>query len=453
MQTENYKWIVREDNIEHLLSNNQLEHRTVVTICVKDLKTNLIVPHPITHFIKAKYEFKGKSLSSQLNPARELVKFLNFINEQLTAENPEFQCLQKKGFRGLTFLHGARYITYCTEKRFTVKNCEEERRLSYKYVRGHIERYLVHFYDYLEAMDIIDEEIELDRYFDRRNEEIIISPFTEPIYDTHYPSIDDGGLIRNKLKDFGDNDPNKRNKMVYEFLEEARRVSSDIAFGIALQIFAGLRRGEVVNLTATSIPTNFLDGSNYIAVYDNQQRLFKHLKNTIKEQVKRPRIQPVLPSTYLKEIYDAHMKMNEKVKKENTFAFFVDENGHTISGGMYERKFAKVKYAYIDRLAKTPGRYSDFHTLETTVWGTHIGRGIFTAYLFDRVQDDRQMAIARGDISTESAKSYIDYRNAISNFQMAMEIMSSEDLVELNNIEKAINENWDWEVFRNDFND
>ena len=120
-----------------------------------------------------------------------------------------------------------------------------------------------------------------------------------------------------------------------------------------------------MNLTPATVPTDFLGGSNYIAVLDNQYCLFKHLKNTIKEQVKRPRLQPVLPSAYLKELYDAHMKMNAKVKKTNSYAFFVDEKGRTISGGTYEKKFAKVKYAYIDRLSDTPVVYRTLKCLMT----------------------------------------------------------------------------------------
>jgi hypothetical protein len=290
-------------------------------------------------------------------------------------------------------------------------------------------------------MELLDEEIEFDTYVNRRGNEVIITPFDQPSFDTQYPSTDDP--VRNKLKDFGD-DPEKRNKLVYEFIEEARRVSPDIAFGIALQIFSGLRRGEIVNLTPATVPTDFLSGSNYIAVLDNQYRLFKHLKNTIKEQVKRPRLQPVLPSTYLKELYDAHMKVNAKVKKTNHYAFFVDEKGRTISGGTYERKFAKVKYAYIDRLATTSSRYSDFKMLDDAIWGTHIGRGIFTNYLYGMGLDDRQMAIARGDKSTQSAKDYIDFRNAISNFQMAMEVFSTKEKLDVGN---ALANKWNWEVF------
>src|SRR5699024_12821140 len=125
-------------------------------------------------------------------------------------------------------------------------------------------------------------------------------------------------------------DPEKRNKLIYEFIEEARRVSPDIAFGIALQIFAGLRRGEVVNLTTATVPTDFLSGSNYIAILDNQYRLFKHLKSTIKEQVNKPRLQPVLLSSYLREIYVIHMKMNDKVKKVNPYDFLFVNIGRTI---------------------------------------------------------------------------------------------------------------------------
>lgn len=430
MNLERYEWITKQTTVEHLLGNNTIEPRKVVTIGVKDKETGLVVPHPITHFIKQKYEFKGKSLSSQLNPARLVVQFLNFINEQITLGNQEFQTLPEKGIRGLSLIHGARYITYSTEKK-----------LSYNYVRTQIERYLVHFYDYLSNMELLDENIELDTYITKSGKETIISPFMDPTLDTQYPPTD--SHILKKLKDFGD-DTEKRNRIVFEFLEEARRVEPDIAFGIALQIFGGLRRGEIVNLTAACVPTDFLNGSNFVAVLDNQFLLFQHLKNLTKEQVKRQRLQPIFPSSYLKELYNAHMKMNAKINKMNPYAFFVDEKGRTISGGTYERKFAKVKQAYLERLRVTSGRYSDWKMFSESIWGTHIGRGLFTNYLYGLGLDDRKMAIARGDRSTESAKSYIDYRNAISNFQEAMEFFSTNELLD---VEKTLNNNWDWKVF------
>ncbi|RFB15072.1 hypothetical protein DZB84_14290 [Bacillus sp. HNG] len=430
MRLENYRWFATETKIEHLLNNNQLEEKTVVTIGVKDKNTGLPVPHPITHFIRQKYQYQGKSLSTQMNPAREIVKFLNFLNEQIILGIPEFQIISEKGFRGLQLIHGARYITYCAEKK-----------LSYKYVKHSIERYLIRFYEYLADMKLLDEEIEFDTYVNRQGDEVIITPFDHVSLNTQYPTTDDP--VRNKLKDFGDN-PVKRNKLVYEFIEEARRVSPDIAFGIALGFFAGLRRGEIVNQTKATIPTDFLDGSNYIAVLDNQYRLFKHLKNTTKEQVKRPRLQPVLPSAYLRELYDAHMIMNAKVRQDNPYAFFVDEKGRTISGGSYEKKFAKVKYAYIYKLANTSGRYSDFRMLDEAIWGTHIGRGVFTNYLYSMGLDDRQMAIARGDKSTLSAKEYIDYRNSLSNFQEAMNAFSNTETLDMGNV---LGNKWNWEVF------
>lgn len=427
MKLEKYKWFVTETKIEHLLGNNQLEDKTVVTIGVENINTGLQVPHPITHFIRQTYQYKGKALSSQMNPAREIVKFLNFIFEQITLGKPEFQTISEKGLRGLKLIHAARYITFCAEKK-----------LSYKYVRYSIERYLISFYDYLTKLELLDEVIEFQTYVNRKGDEVIMTPFDHPSLDTQYPSTDE--KVKNKLKDFGD-DPEKRDKLVYEFIEEARRIAPDIAFGIALQIFGGLRRGEVVNLTCATIPTDFLCGSNYIAILDNQNRLFKHLKNTTKEQVKRPRLQPVLPSVYLKELYDAHIKMNAKVKKINPYAFLVDEKGQTISGGTYEKKFANVKFAYVDRLLTIPGRYSDFKILNDAIWGTHIGRGIFTNYLYHLGLDDRQMAIARGDRSTQSAKAYIDYRNAISNFQDAMEVFSNTETIDVGIV---LDNNWSW---------
>ena len=430
MNLEKYRFVAREVLIEDLLGNNTLEEKRVIVIGVEDKETGIIIPHPITHFIRQKYQFKGKSLSAQMNPAREIVKFLNFIYEQISLGKPEFQMLREKGLKGLQLIHGARFITHLSEKK-----------LSYKYIKYQIERYLIRFYKYLTDMELIEQKIEFYTYVNRLEEEVIITPFDHPNFDTKYPSTDNP--VRNKLKDFG-NEPEERDKLVWEFIEEARRVSPDIAFGIALQIFGGLRRGEVVNLTPANIPTDFLSGSNYIAVLDNQYHLFNHLNDTKKEQVKRPRLQPILPSAYLKELYDDHMLMNSKVKKLNPYAFFVDEKGRTISGGTYERKFAKVKYAYIDRLAETPGRYSHFKMLADSIWGTHIGRGLFTNYLFSMELNEKQLAIVRGDKSTQSSKDYIDYRNAISNFETAMEVFSTQETLDVGNY---LSKKWDKGVF------
>jgi len=430
MGLERYRFVAKEVLIEDLLGNNTLEEKRVIVIGVEDRVTGIIVPHPITHFIREKYDIKGKSLSAQMNPAREIVKFLNFIYEQIILGKPEFQILREKGLKGLQLIHGARFITHLSEKK-----------LSYKYVAYQIERYLICFYEYLTDMELIDQEIEFHKYVNKRNEEVTITPFNHPSLSTKRPSTDHP--IRDKLKDFGKK-PEVRDRLVWEFIEEARRVSPDIAFGIALQIFGGLRRGEVVNLTPANIPTDFLSGSNYIAVLDNQYRLFNHLKDTKKEQVKRPRLQSVLPSAYLKELYDAHMLMNSKIKKINPYAFFVDEKGRTISGGAYEKKFAKVKYAYIDRLAATPGRYSHFKMLADTIWGTHIGRGLYTNYLYSMDLNAKQLAIARGDRSTKSAEDYIDYRSAISDFETAMEFFSTQETLDVGDY---LFKKWNPEVF------
>ncbi|MCZ0871246.1 site-specific integrase [Peribacillus sp. AS_2] len=422
-----YKFVVRETLIEDLLGNNRLENKRVINIGVQDIVTGIIVPHPITHFIRSTYEYKGVSLSAQINPAREIVKFFNFIYEQIGLQESEFLNLPKKGIRGLQLIHGARFITHQTHKK-----------LSRNYVLQ-IERYLTHFFEYLTKMELIDEEIEFDSFVNRKQEEIMISPFRHPRLDTNYPSTSEP--IKDKLKDFG---TENKERLIWEFLEEARRVSPEIAFGIALQIFGGLRRGEVVNLTSASLPTDFLSNSNFVLVQDNQHLLFNHIKDTKKEQVKRNRIQAILPSSYLKEIYNSHMKMNEKVKKSNPFAFFVDDKGRTITGGTFEKKFAKVKYAYIDRLAATPGRYLDFKRLSEPVWGTHIGRGIFTNFLAEKGLDEKRLAIARGDKSTKSAKDYIDNRNAIANFQTAMEAFSTQEILDVSN---HLESKWNEEVF------
>lgn len=123
MSLEKYRFVAKEVLIEDLLGNNKLEEKRVVVIGVEDKVTGIIVPHPITHFIRQKYQFKGKSLSGQMNPAREIVKFLNFIYEQIILGKPEFQMLREKGLKGLQLIHGSRYITHLSEKKSGIQIC------------------------------------------------------------------------------------------------------------------------------------------------------------------------------------------------------------------------------------------------------------------------------------------------------------------------------------------
>ncbi|MGG0569088.1 site-specific integrase [Priestia megaterium] len=418
MKLSKYKFVVRETLIEHLKGNNRLEDRRVVIIGIEDKEKGIVYPHPITNFIKAKYEYKGRSLNTQKSTARTIAMFLNFIYEQIELGNEEFEHLVFEGVRNLNLIHGARFITSLTEKgliRETVLKRESD---------------LTSFYKYLSDLDLIDKQITFDVQLIKKGEEVIVSPFRASYLETQYPFGTQP--TRQKLKNF----PDKRKEgidMVVEFIEEARRVSNEIAFGVALQIYGGLRRGEVVNLMKSSVPTDFIDNSIFILVQDNQEILFREIKDTETAQVKKPRIQMVLPTNYLKELYDEHVSTVYYRNSKNSNALFVNRDGTTITGQAYTKKFAKVKYSYIERLSRTNGRYSDFKLLSETYWGTHIGRGIFTNILAEIGLDDKQMALSRGDKNTDTSKLYLDQRKAALSFEEAMNELVNQETLDITN--------------------
>lgn len=411
--SDRYRWTTKDVQIENVLNNGHIEDDRAVIICVEDKMKGIKFPHPITHFIKQIYAHKGTSINTQKNAAREICKFLNFINKQISSNEEEFMMLKEEGIPGLQPIHGARYITFLTNERD-----KDNKQKDYKYVKN-IERYLTIFYKYLSDMDII-EDIEFVDHVDKLDRIIVETPFDDPKFGIQYPKRNDGEKIKYKLKDFG-NETEKRDQMIVEFLRVAEVTCPEIAFGIGLQIFGGLRKGEVVNIMSSSLPTNFLNGENAIVIKDNQKTLFERLKSQGKQEVKRPRLQLFFANELLRDMYKSHLiRIDSQKNRRNMYAFFLNKDGEAISGESYEKKFAKVKRKYIEILRKTNGRYSDFKILDESIWGTHIGRGIFTNILFDLKIDEIQMAILRGDMSTLSSKEYIDKRNALAHFQSAM---------------------------------
>ncbi|MEK5443614.1 site-specific integrase [Fredinandcohnia sp. FSL W7-1320] len=425
-----FRFVVRESEIEEWKSN-QLVKKRVVNIGIMDKRNGFIAPHPLTDFIRTKYEFKGMGISSQINVAREIVKFLNFIYEEIENGNGNFTPLKVSGLRGLRLIHASRYITYLTAKglkRNTVLTAEG---------------YLTRFYHFLQQQELLEEDIMLDHQVNKMGSLVLLSPFTHPSLETRYPSRHEP--IINKLKDFGKN----RYQLVVEFIQEAREISPEIALGICFQFYGGLRRGEVVNLTLGSLKPQGLYGLNSLVldVDNHQDLLFSHLKDTKKEQVKKIRKQTVLPNNLLTVVYKDHMEILHRKKLKNQSILFYNSDGQAMSGYSYEQKFNKVKESFLSKLLSTPGRYSDYKLLSETSWSTHIGRGIFTNFLFDMGLTVTQIAIARGDSNIESALAYVDKKITIKNIQEMINQFnntSPDDFGKIN--PQSINTHWNKDV-------
>ena len=228
---------------------------------------------------------------------------------------------------------------------------------------------------------------------------------------------------------------------IREILFVAKHETPDIALGVALQIFGGLRKGEVVNLTRTALKSQ--NGQEYgveglvLLIRDRQNDLFTRFNDVSTMQVKNPRDQSCLIDPILNYLYKHHIEVVlKKVKKPlHPNALFYDSEGNAMSADTYDKRFLKLKNSYLGMLLGTPGRYQDYLDFSQTKWRSHIGRGIFTNMCLDAGFNEKQTAVLRGDRSTESMEAYFDIITATFNIRKALTLLSpdqSENIADLN---------------------
>ncbi|WP_394191428.1 hypothetical protein [Paenisporosarcina quisquiliarum] len=401
-------YVVREYDI--LEVNGEVEtYISTIGIGIKNTRTNIIYPSPITNFIKSMYRNKGKSLSSQRNSAYAVTRFLNYITRQISEENNDFIDLKNIGLCGLGLIHGSQYISFLSLK-------VNAGSLSTNYVNDQMQ-YLIKFYYWLKIQGIIHDDFKIEyKSIKRGNFERIVevNPFDNFELGTILTGRDE--RVLNKLSDFGSN----RYNLTIKFINIARNVAPEIVLGICFQFFGGVRRSEVVNLTRQSI-INHGDGL-ILHIRDNQKLLFPNVKNTSDIQVKTPRNQTLLMNDLMLNIYKEHLSRLDGFKRKNNNSnvlFASEHTGLPITGKQYHSKFMKVKKALLNTLS-TEENINDYLLLAETSWSTHIGRGIFTNFLLDLGLNPTQIAIARGDRNINSALAYVDEKTAIENMKVAI---------------------------------
>ncbi|WP_242315120.1 hypothetical protein [Bacillus cereus group sp. BfR-BA-01355] len=393
-----------------------LNFKQAVGIGLYDLHREVVLPTPLTNFIKGVYGRRSQSLSSQRNAASEVCKFLNFVIERTKENDEDFLSLQQEGIKGLTVLHGAKYISYQT-----IRSKRGEIKGSYVY---RMENYLIEFYYWLQKQNIIEKDFEL-KYklssYKGNARTVKVSPFNDLELGTLYPNRRDE-IVDNRIVDFGKN----RYNLAVKLIRVAEQIAEDIAFGICLQLFGGLRKGEVVNLLRTSLKPQGSYGKSglIIEVRDNRELIFQNKKSTIHEQVKNPRNQSILISSLLSSLYQKHFERLNRLEKigllKNEKALFISmRTGKPISGKQYYQKFNKVKGKFLEVLSKE-GNIEDFEYLFENSWSTHICRGVFTNFLLDIGMSVLEIAIARGDRSIESALAYVEEKTALENMEIAV---------------------------------
>lgn len=381
-------------------------------------KSGAIFPSPLGNFIKSEYRNKGQSINSQRNAAYAITRFINFLLKNLS--NGMYLELRNEGLKSLTLHHAADYITNLSFKSRTGE-------LNSNYVESQI-YYINKFFHWLHRQEILKEKYLITQeerriHLENRNNEIkkiiLGNLFEINDIDVVYPSknIIHGG----KINTFGE----ERDRLIGDFLTVARKVEPSIALGVGLQMFAGLRRGEVVNLKPSSF--RWENNSLVIEVRDNQQELFPNLSNSADIQVKNPRNQICLCSDILKFLFNEHMEILSKIKDKKTEGLFIsNRTKSTIRGNQFSIRFEKIKDVFLEEVLLS-GNQKDYLLLTSNNWSTHIGRGIFTNILLDLGLSATQIALARGDKNINSSQSYVDshtmiisVNTAINNFRILL---------------------------------
>lgn len=399
-----YKFIIKQKKIFDY--TRQPFKETIETyICTID-EQGIVLPHPITSFIRT--NFSRYSINTQKRYGEELKKFLNYLVENIKCNNNLFMDLKTYGISKLSVKHGSEYLKLLSSK---VRAGNLKSNNFY-----FSERVLVQFYVWLDNQNLIEETIQFKEKVVMHNnisKTILDSPFTRLDLAVAYPKRERGSSIRKrKLHDFGYG----RLDLVNLFLKIAELEEPDIAFGIALQFYGGLRKGEVINLTINSIREEKY--ANYtpliVNIKDNWESIFENKTVTNAEQVKREREQIIFKVNIVKKLYNQHLLKIKKESIKNRKALFISyKSNKPICGQVYYKKFNNVKEKFLEVVLLNSSE--DYNRLISKPWSTHIGRGIFTNLLvFDLGWNASEIALARGDKSLISSQTYIEENNLIN---------------------------------------
>ena len=370
------KFAVRSKNIEFgQKKNGDISRKQIAVIVLKNDKNGKEIIHFLTDFIL--YRWSTRSYNTMRNHAKNIVSFLNYIlknNDKLKIYS----------LSELDFIHGTEYLNHLTiegKKRITVKSAE---------------RSLTEFYLFLSKRKIINidvEKFEMKPHDYYKNTSYYTSPFI--------------GVIMPRQK---------KTQMLHKipfiyilrFLEIAVREANPIALGVYMQIFGGIRIGEIVNITRSSIfPLDpyCMEG---LMVDLNYQGLRYDLKDSSgANHVKKPREQLVLGfRDWLKTLYTEHTK---NYTSYTTDALFINRDGKAMSGQSYRYHFSKVKQHFINDLlsSSNPTDRTTAMKLISSKWSTHIGRGIFTNLIAENASNLQEIVLMRGDSNYESSLTYL----------------------------------------------
>ncbi len=348
-----------------------------IAIGLRDKNTGVHIIHPISSFILS-WRWRTREFNTKRKQATNTVKFLNYLLQEKKNKI--------KSLADLDIATGNAYLNSLTNdhrKRETIKDAA---------------RTLTSFYVWLNQNDCLP-NVE-DNFIESKRQENSYNGRT------YYESLFDPILPQRTRS-------NRKHLLPVKYIPLLLEISilfaHPIALGIYLQIFGGLRAGEVVNLKRTQFRKK-LNSADFLLNIKEQQFRTDIQDSSGSNYVKRSRKQQIFQiKDWGNILFRDHVEFYKDKDLDGTGALFINRDGKPMTGKSYSQYFYKVKAKFIEFLMEN-GSIEDkvvATDLRLTDWGTHIGRGTFTNLIAEEIENPAELMFLRGDSDLLSSLPYL----------------------------------------------
>lgn len=378
-QPESYEFVMIPIWLDwHKLNNGKIVKKQVAAIGLRNKDSKLHIIHPISNFILS-WKWSTNEYNTQRKHANNLVKYLNFLLENRHK-------IHIKSLSDLDIIIGNNYLNSLTNgglKRDTVLDAG---------------RTITYFYKWLSDQDCLP-QIDIMTIEDKKRTNLHNGKvYYESIFN---PILPNRTIVKRKHLL-----PVKYLPLLFEI---AILFAHPIAFGLYLQIFGGLRGGEVINLKRTGFRKK-MDSADFL-VHIRERQLRTDVKDSSgANYVKKIRNQLILQVKDWGEIlYRDHVEYYKEKDESGTGALFLNRDGKPMTGKSYSQYFSKVKDRFI-KFLKEQGNIEDkvvAADLQTSDWASHICRGTFTNLIAEEIENPAELMFLRGDSNLLSCLPYL----------------------------------------------
>jgi hypothetical protein len=351
--------------------------KQTMAIGLRDNNTGVHIIHPISNFILS-WRWRTREFNTKRKHATNIVKFLNYLllNKKHTI----------KSLADLDITTGNAYLNSLTNdhrKRETITDAS---------------RTLTSFYVWLSQNSCLPKIG--DNIFESKKKK---NPYSGS---TYFESLFNP-ILPQRTKS------NRKHlfpvKYIPLLIEICILFAHPITLGLYLQIFGGLRAGEVVNLRRTQFRKR-LNSADFLLNIKEQQFRTDIKDSSGSNYVKKIRKQQILQiKDWGNILFKDHVEFYKDKDINGTGALFINRDGLPMTGKSYSQYFYKVKDKFIKFLM-------DYGTVEDKViatdlrladWGTHIGRGTFTNLIAEEIENPAELMFLRGDSDLLSCLPYL----------------------------------------------